>query len=108
MLPASGRHHQHVPALLAVLLLACAVQTFLWENNSAKEEPFYLSHIKTSAPWGAEVVRAMGANLLVCLAAWQAEASQDIISKIFSIFFPVTAFVAISFSHTIANMFWVS
>ena len=39
---------------------------------------------------------------------WQATGAQDIIGKIIGIFFPVTAFVALSFSHVIANMFLVS
>lgn len=82
-------------------------ETFLWDNPSARVYPASLAHLKAGAPWGSEVVRAMGANLLVCLAAWQAQASQDIVGKIFGIFFPVLAFVSIGFSHVIANMFWV-
>ena len=42
-------------------------------------------------------------NFLVCLAVWQATAAQDIISKIFAIFFPVAAFVSISFSHVVSS-----
>ena len=83
------------------------MQTILWGAPAAKTYPLYLSHAKTDARWGAEVIRAMGANLLVCLAAWQAQAAQDIIGKIFGIFFPVLAFVSMSFSHVVANMFWV-
>ena len=37
----------------------------------------------------------------MCLAMWQATAAQDIIGKIFGIFFPVAAFVSISFSHVV-------
>ena len=40
-------------------------------------------------------------NFLVCLAMWQATAAQDIIGKIFGIFFPVSAFVSMSFSHVV-------
>ena len=42
-------------------------------------------------------------NFLVCLAVWQATAAQDIISNIFALFFPVAAFVSISFSHVVSS-----
>ena len=83
------------------------LQTRLWDGDAPRIYPKYLSNAKTHADFGKEIIRAMGANLLVCLAAWQAQAAQDIIGKIFGIFFPVLAFVSMSFSHVIANMFWV-
>lgn len=60
-------------------------QTYLFDSNSAETYPFELAQLKTGARWGAEVIKAMGANLLVVLAAWQAQAAQDIIGKIFGI-----------------------
>lgn len=62
---------------------------------------------KTSYSWGKAFVRGMGANWLVCLAMWQAMASKDGISKIFSVWWPVFAFTALGFEHSIANMFYI-
>ena len=42
---------------------------------------------------------------LVCLAWWQALSSKDTVSKIVSVWWPVFAFTAIGFEHSIANMF---
>jgi hypothetical protein len=43
----------------------------------------------------------------VTLGIWQATGAQDLCGKIFGVYFPVLAFVAIGFDHVIANMFLV-
>jgi formate/nitrite transporter len=52
-------------------------------------------------------LRGIGCNWLVCLAVWLAIASDDIIGKILGIWFPIMAFVAIGFEHSVANMFFI-
>ncbi len=52
--------------------------------------------------------RAIGCNWLVCLAVVMAMASRDIAGKILAIFFPIMAFVASGFEHSIANMYFLS
>jgi len=52
-------------------------------------------------------LRGVGCNWLVCLAIWLALGSDNIIGKIFAIQFPVMAFVALGFEHSVANMFFV-
>jgi hypothetical protein len=49
-------------------------------------------------------VRGILCNWLVCLAVWQANAAQDIISKAVAVWLPISAFVAMGFEHCIANM----
>ena len=51
--------------------------------------------------------RGIGCNWLVCLAVWMALASRQTIGKIFAIFFPIMAFVAIGFEHSVANMYFI-
>jgi len=51
--------------------------------------------------------RAIGCNWLVCLAVMMAVASRDIVSKIWSCFFPIMAFVASGFEHCVANMYFI-
>jgi len=60
---------------------------------------------KTSLSWGAAFWRAVGCNWLVCLAVWMALSSEDIAGKILAIWFPIMAFVALGFEHSVANMF---
>ncbi len=53
------------------------------------------------------LLRGIGCNWLVCLAVWMALASRQIIGKIFAIFFPIMAFVALGFEHSVANMYFI-
>lgn len=50
-------------------------------------------------------ISAVGCNWLVCLAVWMAYASNDIVGKMFAIWFPIMGFVAIGFQQVVANMF---
>jgi formate/nitrite transporter FocA (FNT family) len=43
----------------------------------------------------------------VCLAVWLAISADDIVGKILGIWFPIMAFVAIGFEHSVANMFFI-
>jgi formate/nitrite transporter len=46
-------------------------------------------------------------NGLVCLAVWLTYSAHSVADKILAIIFPVTAFVAAGFEHSIANMYFV-
>ena len=46
-------------------------------------------------------------NFLVCLAVWLTMAGRTVTDKILAIIFPITAFVAIGFEHSVANMFFL-
>lgn len=51
--------------------------------------------------------RAIGCNWLVCLALWMAYKAKSVSGKMLAIWFPVMAFVAMGFEHSIANQFFV-
>ncbi len=44
-------------------------------------------------------------NVLVCLAVWLSFACRDVASKILAIVFPIAAFVALGFEHSVANLY---
>lgn len=46
-------------------------------------------------------------NGLVCLAVWLSFSARTTLDKIASIIFPITAFVAAGFEHSIANMYFI-
>lgn len=46
-------------------------------------------------------------NALVCLAVWMTYSARSTIDKIAAIIFPITAFVAAGFEHSIANMYFI-
>lgn len=51
--------------------------------------------------------RGILCNALVCMAVWLAIGARSVTDKILAIIFPITAFVAIGFEHSIANWFFL-
>lgn len=47
-------------------------------------------------------------NALVCLAVWLCFGARSTVDKIAAILFPITAFVALGFEHSIANMYFLA
>lgn len=64
-----------------------------------------IASAKVNADFLQAFISGIGCNWLVCLATWLAFASKDVVGKIFGMWFPVMAFVAIGFQHVVANMF---
>jgi formate transporter len=52
--------------------------------------------------------RGILANALVCLAVWLCASTGRTSGKILAIIFPITAFVALGFEHSIANMYFLA
>ena len=53
------------------------------------------------------MIRGILANFLVCLAIALASADVHEIGKIFGILFPIMAFVALGYEHSVANMYFL-
>ena len=75
-------------------------------------DPWYsflhqMAEKKTSGTFLTIFFKGIGANWLVALAVWLAMASQNVGGKIAAVWFPVMAFVAIGFEHSVANMFFL-
>jgi formate transporter len=66
-----------------------------------------IAYTKVNLSFSEALWRGIGCNWLVCLAVWMALAARQTIGKIFAIFFPIMAFVALGFEHCIANMYYI-
>ena len=55
--------------------------------------------------WAA-FFRGVLCNILVCMAVWMAMAGRSVVDKAVAIVFPISAFVAAGFEHSIANMYF--
>lgn len=53
------------------------------------------------------LARGVLCNVLVCLAVWLCMAARSVADKILAIVFPISAFVACGFEHSVANMFFL-
>lgn len=66
-----------------------------------------IAKAKTSLTFGTAFARGIACNWLVCLAVWLASSARDMGGKFISVLLPISAFVAIGFDHSIANMFLI-
>ena len=60
---------------------------------------------KAQLPLVEAFFRAVLCNALVCMAVWMAMGGRSVADKAVAIVFPVTAFVASGFEHSVANMY---
>jgi len=81
--------------------------TDLLAHGASHDTMIALAVKKTSAPFYKVFLKGMACNWLVALGMWLAYSSKDIAGKIMGIWFPVMAFVAMGFEHSIANMFFI-
>ncbi|WP_353094261.1 formate/nitrite transporter family protein [Methylibium sp.] len=61
---------------------------------------------KAQLPLAEAFFRGVLCNVLVCMAVWMALAGHSVTDKLLAIVFPVTAFVAAGFEHSIANLYF--
>lgn len=62
---------------------------------------------KTALPFGEAFFKGVLCNLLVCLGVWLAMAGRSVVDKVVGIVFPISAFVAAGFEHSVANMYFI-
>ncbi len=62
---------------------------------------------KCSLPFWTAFFSGVLCNILVCMAVWMALAGRSVVDKVIAIVFPISAFVAAGFEHSIANMYFI-
>lgn len=62
---------------------------------------------KASLGFGQALALGILCNALVCLAVWMTFSARSTLDKIAVIIFPITAFVAAGFEHSVANMYFI-
>ncbi len=64
-----------------------------------------LAQAKAELPPVEAFFRGVLCNVLVCMAVWMVMAGRSVLDKVVAVVFPITAFVAAGFEHSIANMY---
>jgi formate/nitrite transporter len=77
----------------------------LTETSPYLEKTISLAEHKVHADFIQAFVSGIGCNWLVAAAVWCSYGSNDMVGKVFGIWFPTMTFVAIGFQHVVANMF---
>lgn len=93
----------------SLILVGIMYGSGLWKMNGGEVgvTALNIAVAKVNIPFWEAFFRGVGCNWLVCLAVWMSLSSRNVVGKIFAIFFPIMAFVASGFEHSIANMYFI-
>ena len=96
-----------VGAVLTALLVFVSKQ-YTFGAGSVGHDRAEHAPIRSRA-WNFVQAIALGilCNALVCIAVWLCYSARSTTDKILSIIFPITAFVAAGFEHSVANMYYI-
>ena len=95
-----------VGSLLVVLLMFASKQ-YLQDSSVVGLKAINIAEAKVGLDFSTAFVRAILCNILVCLAIWLMMVAKSISGKVLGIIFPISAFVAIGYEHSVANMYFV-
>ena len=80
---------------------------YKWAQGIIWLNAMNIAHAKCSKPFVDLFFLGIMCNALVCLAVWMCFGARSTTDKILSIIFPITAFVACGFEHSVANMYFI-
>jgi formate/nitrite transporter len=80
---------------------------YTFGGGAVGETALKIASSKVGLEFGQALALGVLCNALVCLAVWLTFSARSTVDKIVAIIFPVTAFVAAGFEHSIANMYFV-
>ncbi len=80
-----------------------------WMGNSGAvgAKALAIANAKVNLTFTQALTSGILCNILVCLAIWLCYSCRSVTDKILAIILPITAFVAMGFEHSIANMYFI-
>jgi formate transporter len=76
-------------------------------GGAVAETAIGIAQAKVALGFTEALFRGILCNVLVCLAVWLSFAAHDVPGKVLAIIFPISAFVALGFEHSVANMYLI-
>jgi formate transporter len=76
-------------------------------GGGVAETAIAIAQAKVALGFTEALFRGILCNVLVCLAVWLSFAAHDVPGKVLAIIFPISAFVALGFEHSVANMYLI-
>ena len=92
---------------LATAVMMLWSQQYTAANGALGQNVLTIAQGKVDLAFGQAIVLGILCNALVCLAVWLSMGGRSVTDKILAIIFPITAFVAAGFEHSVANMYFV-
>ncbi|HSK20188.1 MAG TPA: formate transporter FocA [Longimicrobiales bacterium] len=92
---------------MGTVLLVLLSQQYMFDGGAIGGVALATARHKVELGFLQAIVLGILANGLVCLAVWLAFSARTTTDRILAVIFPITAFVAAGFEHSIANMYFV-
>lgn len=92
---------------LGILLLIYFSNYWLIGSGEVGTKAIVIANSKVNLSWMEAFSRGILCNILVCMAVWLCYAGRSVVDKVVAIIFPITAFVAMGFEHSVANMYFI-
>jgi formate transporter len=92
---------------LGLVLLVLWSQHWRMNGDAIGITVVKIAAAKAALPFWEAFFKGILCNILVCLAVWLALAGRSVVDKILAVVFPISAFVAAGFEHSIANMYFI-
>ena len=95
-----------VGSLMVVYLMLLTGQ---WTAGGAGvgAQALLIANVKVNLTTVEAISKGILCNILVCLAVYLCFSGRSVTDKILAIIFPITAFVALGFEHSIANLYFI-
>ena len=92
---------------LATVVFMYFTRQWVFSDYHVGATALNIANAKVNLPFSAALTRGILCNALVCLAVWLTLSGRSVTDKILATLFPITAFVASGFEHSIANMYFI-
>lgn len=92
---------------IGTVVLMFFTKQYTFGGNSVGIAALRIGAAKSDLDFLQAVALGILCNGLVCLAVWLTFSARSTLDKIAAIIFPITAFVAAGFEHSIANMYFI-
>lgn len=92
---------------VSTAVLVFMSQQYMSANGALGINALTIANTKTGLEFVPALVLGVLCNALVCMAVWLCMSARTTTDKILAIVFPITAFVAAGFEHSIANMYFI-
>ncbi len=92
---------------LGAAVLVYLSGTLALDGGAVGETAREIARVKLMLPAGQAFSRGILCNALVCLAVWLCFSARDVTGKVLAIVWPISAFVALGFEHSVANMYLI-
>jgi formate transporter len=95
-----------VGSILTVVIMLLTKQN-AFAGGAVGANALGIAAAKCNLGFGQAIALGIMCNALVCLAVWLCMSARTTTDKILAIIFPITAFVAAGFEHSVANMYFI-